>query len=120
MKTFMLAVALLLSGCSVLMVPHWNEREYNELTVVAAVSSSGTCSSEQTKQLSNLSKHLLYYTAYLPNNKTLNEGVVEMDKTIQELHATSQPIGGVFCSFRLRVINAMATSLAEASGRKTP
>jgi hypothetical protein len=66
-----------------------------------------------------MSTHLVLYTRYLPNNTKMNIGVIVMDKTIQELYALPQPIGQIYCTFKLRLIHAMATSLAEASGSKS-
>lgn len=109
---------LLLCGCQVLFVPTWQEREYNDLIEIAAESTRGTCSVQQTQKLLDLSTHLVLYTEYLPHNTKLNTGAVKLDKMIQELYALPQPIGRVYCTFKLRIIHAMATSLAAASGSK--
>lgn len=118
MKILVLA-ALLLSGCSVLLVPHWNATEYNELVTIAAESSRGTCQTEQVETLSKLSTHLRHYSEFLPNNELMASGVAQMDTTIQTLN-TGGLIGSTFCSLKLRTIHTMATSLAKASGEKQP
>lgn len=118
MKLLFLAM-FLLSGCSVLMVPHWSATEYNDLVTIAAESSRGTCQPEQVESLSVLSSHLRYYSEFLPNNKLMAEGTAQMDATIQEL-AIGGRIGSTFCSLKLRSIHTMAKALAEASGGKTP
>lgn len=117
--TVLFALTLLLCGCSILFVPTWQEREYNELIHIAALSLRGTCSPLQNQELLDMSTHLVFYTQYLPNNTKINIGAVNMDKTIQELYAMPQPISQVFCTFKLRIIHAMATTLAEASGSKS-
>lgn len=116
MKLLFLA-AFLLSGCSVLIVPHWNATEYDNLVTIAAESAGGKCESEQVQTLSQLSRHVKYYSEFLPNNTLMASGVSQMDETIQELN-TGGRIGSAYCSLKLRTIHTMAKALAEASGGK--
>lgn len=119
MKTVLVGIfTLMLLGCSVLAVPHWDSTEYSVLTKLSTMSTRGTCEPAQTEKLSWLSAYLANYSEFLPNNSLVHAGVIEMDKTIQDLdeEAHKAPVSKVYCSLRLRVIHAMAAKLAETVG----
>lgn len=116
----MLAVIVLslsIMSCGVISIPQFDSVEYGELVQIAVESSDGTCQTDQTEKLSALSKHLKFYTLYLPNNTLTAESVARMDVTIQELHGKRE-INPTFCTLKLRTIHFMATELARVSGGK--
>lgn len=110
-------IVLLSFGCSVLLVPHWDPREYNELVNVAAESSHGMCTQEQVDRLTALTGHLKIYTAFLPNNENIAAGVAQLDATVQEL-APSGRVGSTFCQLKLKAIYSMTLTLTQAAGGK--
>lgn len=116
MKTLLLASILFLSGCSVLLIPHWDPREYNELVTIAAESSRGFYDKEQVDHLTALTRHLRLYTLYLPNNENIAAGAAILDKTAQEL--TKGKVGETYCQLKLKNIHLMAVTLAQAAGGK--
>jgi len=116
--TILFALTLLLCGCSVLLVPTWQEREYNELVQIAAMSTTSTCSQEENLELLNLSTHLVLYTEFLPHNEQIHKGMVLLHGTIQSLIELPQPISPTMCTFKRRIIRAMSRSLASASAEK--
>lgn len=120
MKALLIVAMLFLSACAFVAVPHWAEREYQVLTVIATESSRGTCEIGQTETLLRHSTYLVNYTHYLPNNELIYEGAVEMDKTVQDLNlqASRGSISPIYCTMKLRVIHTMANTLAKASGGK--
>jgi len=118
LKTVLLCVLLFLSGCAIITPPTYHETEYSNLIEIAAVSSKGVCTPEQTEKLANLSTRAALYSKYLPNNELMEEGTALMDKSIHSLSLTPSP-SLVYCSLKLRAIKNMATTLAEAVGGKT-
>lgn len=117
MKALILASVLFLSACSVLQVPHWDAREYNELVTIAAESQYGMCTQEQVDRLTALSRHLLIYSAFIPHNTLIASGVGQMNETIKEL-APSGRVGSTFCQLKLKAIHNMALALTQAAGGK--
>jgi hypothetical protein len=120
MRIGLLLAALLLSGCSIISVPEWSETEYNELVTIAAVSSSGVCTVEQTERLFELSRHLKFYTASLPDNKLIAEGANNMLSTVDALNreAHQGTVSRMYCSLELNTIMQMANAMSRASGKK--
>lgn len=118
MKLILLAVVVLLAGCSVVFVPTYHETEFNELVTIAALSARGSCDAEQNELMLGVATHLLFYAELTPNNTTIYDGVKVMGAAIEELSAKPQPIPQAYCSLKLRIINMMARSLGAASGGK--
>jgi len=117
MRALILASILFLSGCGYVVVPHWDNTEYNDLVSVAALSSKGDCSVEQRDKLSEITTHALYYSKFLPANDLTHEGIAQMNKTVQELNDAPK-VSQAFCDIRLRAIHLMSTSMAKAVGGK--
>lgn len=107
-----------LSGCGILQIPTYDAGEYAELVQVVYESSHGTCEKEQTERLEKLTGHLLAYVSYLPHNGLMAQSVAVMNKSVQELNSTEQPISASYCRLKLRTINFMATEMAKTSGGK--
>jgi cell division protein YceG involved in septum cleavage len=125
MKTILVTVMILmLSGCSLFFIPVFDSKEYDTLIEIAASSSRGTCTTEETAHLARLTNYLRYYTEYLPHNDRIHLGVMELQHTVDSLHAQTLresldlPITPTYCALRLRVIHRMATTLAFAAGSK--
>ncbi len=104
-------------GCSVLNIPRWDPREYNELITIAAESSRGFCSQEQIDHLTALTRHLRLYSAYLPDNEKIAAGAVALDTTALELTPAGK-VSATYCQLKLKTIHVMATTLAQAAGGK--
>jgi hypothetical protein len=112
-------------GCSIISLPTYSESEYTQLIEISASTAHGSCSPAQTEHLADVSNHLYFYSTYQPHNELMAEGVAAMDKSIQNLNqrthpgSVEPPISDTYCQLKLRVINSMATTLAQAAGGKS-
>jgi len=118
------ALALSLSACGIILPAQYNETEYRTLSEIATTVSLGTCDRTTSEKLVAQTTFLGHYTKHsggITKNHHTHEAVVLIQEMVSDLHKrveSGQTISPTFCSMKLQIIGESIDSLKEASGGK--
>jgi hypothetical protein len=118
---------LLLSGCSLLSVSHFDANEQAQIVTIVQMSQNKSLCEDVTKA-SNISSQIAHTTEWLrlysqdtPNNGPMQTMTKQLDDSAQEFRDrySRLPVPTrLYCEIKLNNINTMANTMREVSARR--
>ena len=118
---------LLLSGCSLLSVSHFDANEQAQLVTIVQMTQNKSHCEDVTKassissQIAQTTDWLRLYSQDIPNNGPMQTMTKELDDSAREFRDryTRLPVPArLYCEIKLNNINTMANTMREVSARR--
>lgn len=116
-----LTLPLILSGCVLLWVPHYDQTEYQTIVQIGADAALSACAPQETDKLVDTAAFLYVYTKHEPHNEKMHEAADKLYQVIRRLSNRVHSPEGVTeaaCRLKLDVILEITDTMAKASGGK--
>ena len=115
MKKLILGLVALLSGCSILLVAHYDSNEYGLVNKVRTEAQLKNCTKEGVQVLYQNALELKNYSQYLPYNDLTISMNNDLFTMVDELHQ-KETINPTYCGLKLNTISKSAEAIQKVIG----
>ena len=115
MKKLILGLVALLSGCSVLLVAHYDNNEYGLVNKVRTDAQLKNCTKEGVQVIYQDALELKNYSQYLPYNDVTVKMNNNLFILVDELHQ-KEVINQTYCELKLNTISKSAEQIQKVIG----
>jgi hypothetical protein len=115
MKKLLLSLVVLLSGCSILLVAHYDNNEYGLVNKVRTDAQLKNCTKDGVQVLYQDALELKNYSQYLPYNDLTVKMNNNLFILVDELHQ-KETINVTYCQLKLNTITKSAEQIQKVIG----
>ena len=115
MKKLILSVVALLSGCSILLVAHYDSNEYGLVNKIRTQAELKNCTKDGVQTLYESALELKNYSQYLPYNDLTIKMNTDLFTLVDEIHQ-KVTLNETYCKLKLNTITKSAEEIQKVIG----